>query len=84
MKILCHFLSPLYDGKCGLNPVPSNQYDKLSPIFILLKMPLKQYIKRELLAFAWIMLPYIVVLNLLMFGACIFQFRQRVWQKLFI
>jgi two-component system, LytTR family, sensor kinase len=36
-------------------------------------MPVKQYIKRELLAFAWIMLPYIVVLNLLMFGGCIFN-----------
>lgn len=29
--------------------------------------------KRELQAFAWIMLPYIVVLNALMFGTCIFN-----------
>lgn len=40
---------------------------------MLQRMPVKQYIKRELLAFAWIMLPYIVVLNLLMFGGCIFK-----------
>ncbi len=36
-------------------------------------MPLTQYMKRELQAFAWIMLPYIVVLNALMFGTCIFN-----------
>jgi hypothetical protein len=36
-------------------------------------MPLNPYIKRELLAFAWIMLPYIIILNLMMFGNCIFQ-----------
>jgi two-component system, LytTR family, sensor kinase len=36
-------------------------------------MPLTQYMKRELQAFAWIMLPYVVVLNALMFGACIFN-----------
>ena len=29
--------------------------------------------KRELQAFAWIMLPYIIVLNALMFGTCIFN-----------
>ena len=36
-------------------------------------MRLTPYIKRELQAFAWIMLPYIIVLNALMFGSCIFQ-----------
>ena len=36
-------------------------------------MPLKHYIKRELQSFVWIMLPYIIVLNVLMFGACIFN-----------
>ena len=36
-------------------------------------MPLNRYIKRELIAFAWIMLPYIIILNLMMFGNCIFQ-----------
>jgi two-component system, LytTR family, sensor kinase len=36
-------------------------------------MPLTQYMKRELRAFAWIMLPYIVVLNALVFGTCIFD-----------
>ena len=35
-------------------------------------MPLKKYIKRELRAFAWIIPPYIIVLNLLIFGSCIF------------
>ena len=36
-----------------------------------------KYMKRELQAFAWIMLPYIVVLNTLVFGDCIFNtFRQ--------
>jgi two-component system LytT family sensor kinase len=36
-------------------------------------MPPKDHIKRELQAFAWVMLPYIVVLNIFMFGACIFS-----------
>src|SRR5436190_2942681 len=36
-------------------------------------MVLTQYIKRELQAFAGIMLPYIIVLNSLMFGSCIFN-----------
>jgi two-component system, LytTR family, sensor kinase len=35
--------------------------------------PPGDHIKRELRAFAWIMLPYVIVLNILMFGACIFN-----------
>ncbi len=36
-------------------------------------MPLNKNIKIEILASVWIMLPYIVVLNVLMFGYCIFN-----------
>ena len=36
-------------------------------------MTVSRHIRRELVASAWIMLPYIVVLNILMFGSCIFQ-----------
>ena len=35
-------------------------------------MALKRYSKKEPLVFLWVMLPYIVFLNLLMFGGCIF------------
>src|SRR5688572_30348997 len=35
--------------------------------------PPGDHIKRELRAFAWIMLPYVILLNILMFGACIFN-----------
>lgn len=34
---------------------------------------MRRYIRRELLAFSWIMLPYVIVLNALMFGTCVFQ-----------
>lgn len=36
-------------------------------------MALKRYSKKEPLVFVWIMVPYIVFLNLLMFGSCIFN-----------
>ena len=46
-------------------------------------MRLTQYMKRELQAFAWIMLPYIMVLNALMFGPCIFN-SVRQFQRVFV
>ena len=36
-------------------------------------MTIPRHFRRELLASAWIMPPYILVLNILMFGSCIFQ-----------
>ncbi|WP_460559698.1 sensor histidine kinase [Ferruginibacter profundus] len=36
-------------------------------------MALKRYSKKEPLVFVWVMLPYIIFLNLLMFGSCIFD-----------
>jgi len=36
-------------------------------------MALKRYSKKEPLVFVWVMLPYIIFLNVLMFGSCIFD-----------
>ena len=36
-------------------------------------MTIPRQFRRELITSAWIMPPYILVLNILMFGSCIFQ-----------
>jgi two-component system LytT family sensor kinase len=36
-------------------------------------MALKRYSKKEPLVFLWIMVPYVIFLNILVFGACIFN-----------
>jgi len=36
-------------------------------------MPVKRYSKREPLVFAYVMIPYIICMNLLIFGGCIFS-----------
>ncbi len=35
-------------------------------------MPIKRYSSKEPVVFVWIMMPYIVFMNLLIFGACVF------------
>ena len=36
-------------------------------------MPLKRYSRKEPQIFVWVMLPYIIFMNLMVFGACIFS-----------
>lgn len=36
-------------------------------------MPVKRYSKQEPIVFLWVMVPYIIIMNLLIFGTCIFS-----------
>ena len=45
-------------------------------------MGIKRYSRKEPLIFMWVMIPYSIAMNLLIFGTCIFQSSEAFWKTL--